>query len=173
MTSPTADRAKKLARLLREDLGKAGVDIPHSLALELIAHQLGTKDWNVLAALTSRAWSPAAPDISPGVPVLRVMSVAQALPFHLDYLGFALDREHRFEPGMPLYVRYRARQPCCTSPNTTATAPSTAWSGSRCAMCPPCTRNCSPDRMCRYVPVSIRTRPEGRHCRSSIRTAIS
>jgi hypothetical protein len=105
MTSPTTDHAKKLARLLREELATAGIEIPHSLALELIAHQLGTKDWNVLAALTSRAGSPVAPDISPGVPVLRVMSVAQALPFYLDFLGFALDWEHRFEPGMPLYVQ--------------------------------------------------------------------
>lgn len=105
MTSPTTDQAKKLAKLLREDLAAAGIAIPHSLALELIAHQLGTKDWNVLAALTSRAGSPTAPDISPGVPVLRVMSVAQALPFYLDYLGFTLDWEHRFEPGLPLYVQ--------------------------------------------------------------------
>ncbi|WP_327721807.1 glyoxalase superfamily protein [Streptomyces sp. NBC_00490] len=105
MTSLTTDRAKQLAKLLREDLAKAGIEIRHSLALELIAHQLGTKDWNVLAALTSRVGSTATPDISPGVPVLRVMSVAQALPFYLDYLGFALDWEHRFEPGLPLYVQ--------------------------------------------------------------------
>jgi catechol 2,3-dioxygenase-like lactoylglutathione lyase family enzyme len=105
MTSTTTDHAKKLAKVLREDLAAAGIEIPHSLALELIAHQLGTKDWNVLAAMVSRAWSPAAPAVSPGVPVLRVMSVAQALPFYLDYLGFTLDWEHRFEPGMPLYVR--------------------------------------------------------------------
>ncbi|MFE2278786.1 glyoxalase superfamily protein [Streptomyces sp. NPDC059454] len=102
MTSPTTDHAKKLARLLREDLATAGIEIPHSLALELIAHQLGAKDWNVLAALTSRAGSPVTPDISPGVPLLRV---TQALPFYLDFLGFALDWEHRFEPGLPLYVQ--------------------------------------------------------------------
>ena len=105
MTPSTTDHAKKLAKRLRKDLATAGVEIPYSLALELIAHQLGTKDWNVLAALASRAASPAAPGISPGVPVLRVMSAAQALPFYLDYLGFALDWEHRFEPGLPLYVQ--------------------------------------------------------------------
>ena len=105
MTSPTTVHAKKLARLLREDLAAAGIAISHSLAFERIAHQLGTKDWNVLAALTSRAWIPAAPDMSPGVPVLRVMSVAHALPFYLDFLGFTLDWEHRFEPGLPLYVQ--------------------------------------------------------------------
>jgi hypothetical protein len=105
MTSTTTDHAKKLAKLLRQDLATAGIEIPHSLALELIAHQLGTKDWNVLAALANRAGSPDAPDISPGVPILRVLSVAQALPFYLDYLGFTLDWEHRFEPGLPLYVQ--------------------------------------------------------------------
>jgi hypothetical protein len=71
MTSPAADHAKKLAKLLREDLATAGIEIPHSLALELIAPQLGTKDWNVLAAPASRAGSAATPDISAGVPVLR------------------------------------------------------------------------------------------------------
>lgn len=102
MTSTNTDHAKKLARLLRADLAAAGVEIPHGLALELIAHQFGAKDWNVLAALTRRSSAPA---IGPGVPVLRVMSVAQALPFYIDYLGFTVDWEHRFEPGLPLYVQ--------------------------------------------------------------------
>jgi hypothetical protein len=105
MTSTSTGHAKRLAKILREDLAAAGIEIPHSLALELIAHQLGTKDWNVLAALAGRSGHTATQAISPGVPVLRVMSVAQALPFHLDYLGFALDWEHRFEPGLPMYVQ--------------------------------------------------------------------
>lgn len=105
MTSTTTEHAKEFAKLLREDLAAAGVEITHSLALELVAHQLGTKDWNVLAALARRAGAPATADISAGVPVLRVMSVAQALPFYRDFLGFTLDWEHQFEPGMPLYVQ--------------------------------------------------------------------
>ncbi|MEY9860233.1 catechol 2,3-dioxygenase-like lactoylglutathione lyase family enzyme [Catenulispora sp. GAS73] len=75
------DHAKALAKLLCEDLAAAGFDIPHSLALELTAHQVG------------------------GIPVLRVMSVEAALPFYVDYLGFTLDWEHRFEPGLPLYAQ--------------------------------------------------------------------
>jgi catechol 2,3-dioxygenase-like lactoylglutathione lyase family enzyme len=106
MTSPTTpDHAKRLARLLREDLAAAGVAIPHSLALELTAHQLGARDWNVLAALTNRAARSATPAFGPGVPILRVMSVEQALPFYRDILGFALDWEHRFEAGLPLYAQ--------------------------------------------------------------------
>jgi hypothetical protein len=86
ITSPRPERAKKLAKLLRDDLAAAGFAIPHSLALELIAHQLGTKDWNVLVASVGRGRSePAAPAaINPAVPVLRVMSVEVALPFYVD-----------------------------------------------------------------------------------------
>ncbi|MGP3977712.1 glyoxalase superfamily protein [Streptomyces sp. 8N114] len=105
MTPTSTDHAKKLAKLLRDDLAAAGFSIPHSLALEVIAHQMGTKDWNVLAALVRPSGCPAPSAISPGVPVLRVMSVAEALPFYVDYLGFTVDWEHRFEPGLPLYVQ--------------------------------------------------------------------
>lgn len=105
MTSPTPDHAKRLAALLRDDLAAAGITIPHSLALELTAHQLGAKDWNVLAALTGRRARPATPAFGPGVPILRVMSVTHVLPFYRDFLGFTLDWEHRFEPGLPLYAQ--------------------------------------------------------------------
>ncbi|NUR60908.1 MAG: VOC family protein [Catenulispora sp.] len=120
-TPPTpsyGDQVKSLARLLRADLGDAGVEISHSLALEVVAHQLGSKDWNVLAALVRRSVvpsatlsvppapsAPSAQAMRAAVPILRVMSVAEALPFYLDYLGFSLDWEHRFEAGMPLYVQ--------------------------------------------------------------------
>jgi catechol 2,3-dioxygenase-like lactoylglutathione lyase family enzyme len=103
MTQP----AKRLAKLLRDDLAAAGLTITHSLALELIAHQFDTRDWNVLAAQLGRADRP---EISPGVPVLRVMSVTTAMPFYVDYLGFRLDWEHRFEPGMPVYAQVSRAQ---------------------------------------------------------------
>ncbi len=111
MASTHIDLAKKLAKRLREDLAAAGTDIPHSLALELIAHQLAGKDWNVLsAALTSSdgpnpARNPATPEISRAIPILRVTEAATALPFYVDYLGFTLDWEHRFEPHMPVYAQ--------------------------------------------------------------------
>jgi len=105
MTFSSTEQAKKLARLLRNDLAASGLSIPHSLALELVAHQVGANDWNTLAAMASRPGRTVEPHISPGVPVLRVMSVETALPFYVDYLGFHLDWEHRFEPGLPLYVQ--------------------------------------------------------------------
>lgn len=112
MTSTHTDPAKRLAKRLREDLAAAGIEINHGLALELIAHQFAAKDWNVLAAALAKT-GPATgargddtrPEFSPGIPILRVMDVATALPFYRDYLGFQLDWEHRFEPGTPVYAQ--------------------------------------------------------------------
>lgn len=46
--------AKDRARLLRHELAAASFDVPHSLALELVAHQHGFQDWNTLAATEGR-----------------------------------------------------------------------------------------------------------------------
>jgi uncharacterized glyoxalase superfamily protein PhnB len=37
-------------------------------------------------------------------PILRIFDEAKAREFYLDFLGFAVVFEHRFEPGMPLYL---------------------------------------------------------------------
>jgi catechol 2,3-dioxygenase-like lactoylglutathione lyase family enzyme len=39
------------------------------------------------------------------IPILRIFSVDKAREFYLDYLGFALDWEHRFADGLPLYMQ--------------------------------------------------------------------
>ncbi|HEY4199702.1 MAG TPA: glyoxalase superfamily protein [Devosiaceae bacterium] len=39
------------------------------------------------------------------IPILRSFDEAKAREFYLDFLGFTLDWEHRFEPGMPLYMQ--------------------------------------------------------------------
>lgn len=39
------------------------------------------------------------------VPILRIFDEAKAREFYLDFLGFQVDWEHRFEPGMPLYMQ--------------------------------------------------------------------
>lgn len=43
----------------------------------------------------------------PAIPILRIFSVEKAREFYLDYLGFTVDWEHRFEPGTPLYMQVR------------------------------------------------------------------
>lgn len=39
------------------------------------------------------------------IPILRIFSVEKAREFYLDYAGFQLDWEHRFEPNSPLYMQ--------------------------------------------------------------------
>jgi catechol 2,3-dioxygenase-like lactoylglutathione lyase family enzyme len=39
------------------------------------------------------------------VPLLRIFDIARAREFYLDYLGFQLDWEHRFEPEAPVYMQ--------------------------------------------------------------------
>ncbi|MFE8646440.1 glyoxalase superfamily protein [Sphingomonas sp. NCPPB 2930] len=45
------------------------------------------------------------------IPLLRIFDEAKARAFYLDYLGFRVDWEHRFEPGFPLYLQV-ARDGC-------------------------------------------------------------
>lgn len=44
-------------------------------------------------------------NLSAPVPILRIFDVAKAYEFYRDYLGFTVDWEHRFEPGLPLYAQ--------------------------------------------------------------------
>lgn len=39
------------------------------------------------------------------IPILRIFDVAKAREFYVDFLGFEVDWEHRFEPGLPLYMQ--------------------------------------------------------------------
>ena len=39
------------------------------------------------------------------IPLFRIFDVAKAREFYLDYLGFALDWEHRFDDVAPVYMQ--------------------------------------------------------------------
>jgi catechol 2,3-dioxygenase-like lactoylglutathione lyase family enzyme len=39
------------------------------------------------------------------VPILRSYDEAKAREFYVDWLGFSVDWEHRFEPNAPLYMQ--------------------------------------------------------------------
>ena len=38
-------------------------------------------------------------------PILRIFDEAKAKEFYVDFLGFKIDWDHRFEPGLPLYLQ--------------------------------------------------------------------
>lgn len=44
-------------------------------------------------------------------PILRIFDEAKAREFYVDFLGFRVDWEHRFEPGLPLYLQV-SREGC-------------------------------------------------------------
>lgn len=97
----TLAEAKAAARALRRRLADDGINLSHSQTLEIVASQLGFPDWNtahaVLAPTTALLGAP--------VPVLRIHDETIARGFYLDYLAFTIEWEHRFEPGMPIYLR--------------------------------------------------------------------
>jgi hypothetical protein len=43
--------------------------------------------------------------LGPIIPILRIFDVAKAKEFYVDFLEFAIDWEHRFEPDLPLYMQ--------------------------------------------------------------------
>lgn len=42
---------------------------------------------------------------APATPILRIFDEARAREFYVRFLGFKIDWEHRFEPGLPLYLQ--------------------------------------------------------------------
>jgi uncharacterized glyoxalase superfamily protein PhnB len=43
--------------------------------------------------------------ISSPIPILRSFDETKAKEFYIDFLGFTVDWEHRFEAGLPLYMQ--------------------------------------------------------------------
>lgn len=100
--------AKAMAKTLRETLAAQSLDIPHSLALELVARQFGLADWNTLAARIGEEPAAAEPEgivFRSAIPLIRSFDEAKAREFYCDFLGFKVDWEHRFHPGAPLYMQ--------------------------------------------------------------------
>lgn len=43
--------------------------------------------------------------LSNPIAILRIFDETKAREFYIDFLGFTIDWEHRFEPGTPLYMQ--------------------------------------------------------------------
>lgn len=95
------DEAKQAARVLRDQL--PGANLTHSKALEIVAQQLGFRDWNTAAAGLGAHRGMNAP-----VPVLRSLDETRAREFYIEYLHFTIEWEHRFDYAQSiLYMRLR------------------------------------------------------------------
>jgi hypothetical protein len=53
------------------------------------------------------------------VPIFRIFSLEKAREFHLDFLGFKVDWEHRFEPDAPAFMQV-SRGRACDQPERTS-----------------------------------------------------
>lgn len=95
--------AKAMAKSLRTALAARGTELSHSESLELVAAQFERDNWNILAAKIAEGGG--RPQLDPAVPILRIFDVAKAIEFYVDFLGFGVDWEHRFEDGLPLYMQ--------------------------------------------------------------------
>ncbi len=104
MPSVTHSQAKTMAKLLRASLAASKHDISHSAALELIAQQLGYNDWNTASAVLPEDTPPSGIAFDRAIPILRSFDEAKAREFYLDFLGFSVEFEHRFEATLPLYL---------------------------------------------------------------------
>jgi hypothetical protein len=105
---PTHREAKDQAKRLRRALADRGVDLGHSQVLELIAAVHGVRDWNTLSGLApTEPPGPSGQAATPVVPILRMFDWAPARAFYLDFLGWTLEGEPRFEDHVPRYVRLR------------------------------------------------------------------
>ena len=45
--------------------------------------------------------------LEPAVPILRIYDLAKAKEFYVDFLGFKVDWEHRFDENAPLHFQVR------------------------------------------------------------------
>jgi len=94
--------AKAMAKAMREELSRDGIELAHSRALEIVARQFGVETWNILSAKIGHADGVG---LDPAMPIVRIFDVDKAREFYLGFLGFAVDWEHRFGEDFPLYFQ--------------------------------------------------------------------
>jgi uncharacterized glyoxalase superfamily protein PhnB len=99
--------AKAMAKTLRASLAQRGLVVSHGECLELVARQFGVDTWNILSASIANRSGPRTnqPRFTGTIPILRIFAVDKAMEFYRDFLGFAVDWEHRFEDDLPLYAQ--------------------------------------------------------------------
>lgn len=97
MIPSTPREAKALARALLAAL-EPHASLSHGQSLDVVARALGLTDWNALAAKYQQ------PALGAPMPILRVYDSARARQFYIDWLGFTVDFEHRFDNTAPLFT---------------------------------------------------------------------
>lgn len=92
-----------MAKRLRFALAAQNIEVPHLTALELISAVFGYEDW-VTASVKMDVEPPRGPEFLQAIPILRIFDEAKARAFYCEFLGFAVEFEHRFEARLPLHM---------------------------------------------------------------------
>lgn len=100
----TVSQAKQMAKKLRVSLDSRNQEITHSIALEIVACQLGYKDWNTASVMLLQDNTSPAIVFDKPIPILRMFDESKAREFYIDFLCFSVEFEHRFEADLPLYM---------------------------------------------------------------------
>lgn len=100
------DDAKAMARRLRAAMEARGLAATHSGTLELVAAQLGFRDWNTASAALNGNGA-GRPRFDQPVPVMLSLDEAKCREFYCQFLGFEVEFEHRFAPHLPVYLGLR------------------------------------------------------------------
>jgi len=100
---PSIDDAKTMARRLRAAMEARGLAATHSDTLELVAAQLGYRDWNTTSAALNPG-EPGGPRFTHSIPVMLSLDETKGRAFYCGFLGFEIEFEHRFAPHMPVYL---------------------------------------------------------------------
>ena len=98
------EQAKQMARRLRASRELLAQELTHATALETVAHLLGYMDWNTASAILPAENPLPVIRFDKAIPILRMFDEAKAREFYLDFLGFSVEFEHRFEADLPLYL---------------------------------------------------------------------
>ncbi|KQN46953.1 glyoxalase [Serratia sp. Leaf50] len=98
------DQAKQMAKRLHASLTSRNQDLSYCAALELVAQQMGYRDWNTASAMLERQVTPPAITFDKTIPILRMFDETKAREFYVDFMGFSVEFEHRFEAHLPLYL---------------------------------------------------------------------
>jgi hypothetical protein len=106
--------AEAMAKSLRTSLGQKQIALSQGECLEIVAAQFAFDNWDSLSAKieATRTGSDGqasgavrGPRFRTAIPILRIFSVEKAKEFYVDFLGFAIDWEHRFGENFPLYAQ--------------------------------------------------------------------
>lgn len=100
----TIEQAKQMAERLHASLQAYHQAVPWRDVLELVAQQIGFKDWNTATAMLPQTRKPHLVTFEKAIPILHMADEAPAREFYLEFLGFSVEFEHRFSADLPLYL---------------------------------------------------------------------